>query len=308
MLNTGLGVAQLVIIAFIVLGNLAGVAAFFEFACFWFASVDFASLRSGRTGGRVGTGGGIRTGEGTRTGAGTMTAVDTWHVATVLVGGIGTLAIFSFLIRENPFFRLFEHLFIGIAAGFGLVLGVKNFLWPEGAGADARPGHRHLSRRQPLPRVRPAPPALPAAHGLRPPLLFHLLATVRVAGQAGHRLLPGHERRARLQGVLQPDSCPRWSAVSGRWWCSRTGSWRWAAAWRMPSSSSPCWRSCTTSSSPSGTRPGRLAASPLSGRWLLMVCFGAFFGSTVMARTALLVERVQFLLIDWAGALAGLVA
>ena len=38
-----------------------------------------------------------------------------------------------------------------------------------------------------------------------------------------------------------------------------------------------------------------------------MVCFGAFFGSTVMARTALLVERVQFLLIDWYGALAGLV-
>ena len=44
----------------------------------------------------------------------------------------------------------------------------------------------------------------------------------------------------------------------------------------------------------------------LCGRWLLMVCFGAFFGSTVMARTALLVERVQFLLVDWYGALAGL--
>ena len=35
------------------------------------------------------------------------------------------------------------------------------------------------------------------------------------------------------------------------------------------------------------------------GRPLLMVCFGAFFGSTVMARLALLVERVQFLLDKW---------
>ena len=35
-----------------------------------------------------------------------------------------------------------------------------------------------------------------------------------------------------------------------------------------------------------------------------MVCFGAFFGSTVMARMALLVERLQFLLIDWRGALS----
>jgi hypothetical protein len=39
-------------------------------------------------------------------------------------------------------------------------------------------------------------------------------------------------------------------------------------------------------------------AAPL-GRPLLMVCFGAFFGSTVMARLALLVERVQFIVIDW---------
>ena len=34
-------------------------------------------------------------------------------------------------------------------------------------------------------------------------------------------------------------------------------------------------------------------------RWLLMICFGAFFGSTVMARMALLVERLNFLLDDW---------
>ena len=40
----------------------------------------------------------------------------------------------------------------------------------------------------------------------------------------------------------------------------------------------------------------------VTGRWLLMICFGAFFGSTVMARLSLLVERLQFLLGDWAGA------
>jgi hypothetical protein len=35
----------------------------------------------------------------------------------------------------------------------------------------------------------------------------------------------------------------------------------------------------------------------------MMIVFGAFFGSTVMARMALLVERVQFLLQDWVAAL-----
>jgi hypothetical protein len=45
------------------------------------------------------------------------------------------------------------------------------------------------------------------------------------------------------------------------------------------------------------TRVGMGVAS--TGRWLLMICFGAFFGSTVMARMALLVERISFLLHDW---------
>ena len=54
-----------------------------------------------------------------------------WELATILTGGIATLAIFSFLIKENPVFRFFEHLYIGIAAGFGLLFGIKNFLYPE---------------------------------------------------------------------------------------------------------------------------------------------------------------------------------
>ena len=53
-----------------------------------------------------------------------------------------------------------------------------------------------------------------------------------------------------------------------------------------------------------GTLQSRMA--PL-GRPLLMICFGAFFGSTVMARLALLVERVQFIITDWVAALSNVV-
>lgn len=35
------------------------------------------------------------------------------------------------------------------------------------------------------------------------------------------------------------------------------------------------------------------------GRWLLMIAFGATFGSTVMARFSLFIDRMQFLLGDW---------
>jgi hypothetical protein len=56
--------------------------------------------------------------------------VDAPLIAT-LVGGFATVAVFSFLIKENPLYRFFEHLFIGIAAGFGIVFTIKNFLWPR---------------------------------------------------------------------------------------------------------------------------------------------------------------------------------
>ncbi len=38
-----------------------------------------------------------------------------------------------------------------------------------------------------------------------------------------------------------------------------------------------------------------LKHSAAAGRWLMMIAFGAMFGSTVMARLSLLIERVQFL-------------
>lgn len=51
----------------------------------------------------------------------------------------------------------------------------------------------------------------------------------------------------------------------------------------------------------SRTAGGLQASSGALGRWLMMGCFGAFFGSTIMARMAILVERLEFLINKWAG-------
>jgi len=37
------------------------------------------------------------------------------------------------------------------------------------------------------------------------------------------------------------------------------------------------------------------------GRWVMMVAFGASFGSTVMSRVSLFLGRAEFLLVDWLG-------
>jgi hypothetical protein len=44
-----------------------------------------------------------------------------------------------------------------------------------------------------------------------------------------------------------------------------------------------------------------LGRASLLGRWFLMIAFGAMFGNTVMARISLFIGRVRFLLADWLG-------
>jgi len=46
-----------------------------------------------------------------------------------IVGAICTLAIFSVLFKENPYYRLFEHIFIGLAAGYGVFVTWRDVLY-----------------------------------------------------------------------------------------------------------------------------------------------------------------------------------
>ena len=54
----------------------------------------------------------------------TMVVVGTW-VAALL-----TLCIYSFLYRDNPFYRFAEHLFVGISVGYFTVLTIRQGLIP----------------------------------------------------------------------------------------------------------------------------------------------------------------------------------
>ncbi|MDO8587414.1 MAG: hypothetical protein Q7T82_10270 [Armatimonadota bacterium] len=48
----------------------------------------------------------------------------------VWLGALSTLAIFSILYKENAFYRLFEHIFIGLATGQGIFMTVSQVLHP----------------------------------------------------------------------------------------------------------------------------------------------------------------------------------
>ena len=42
-----------------------------------------------------------------------------------------TLAIFSFLYKDNPFYKFAEHAFIGVSAGYGLSIGFWTIIQPN---------------------------------------------------------------------------------------------------------------------------------------------------------------------------------
>lgn len=228
------------------------------------------------------------------------------ETVTILTGGLATLAIFSFLIRENPFYRLFEHLFIGIAAGIGALFAIKNFLWPKvlmplfGLNLLVFPDGTRSADYNPALLIY----LLPIAFGL----LYYTAYSARFAWMSklviGFTL--GIGAGAAFQGVFN-EMLPQITGSFKPLVVISEGSLNVgeslsniAFVFTLLAVMYYFFFSLKEQDSP---------LRPLSkaGRWLMMVCFGAFFGSTVMARMALLVERLQFLQDDWFPALARLV-
>ena len=229
-----------------------------------------------------------------------------WGTLSVLIGGVATLAIFSFLIKENPFYRFFEHLFIGLAAGVGPVLVVRDFLWPNilepmlGMNITHYPDGTASHAYQPLYLLY----LLPMAFGS----LYYFIYSRRHAwiakivigftlGASGALAIRGFFAEAvpQIAGSFKPLLVMDGGAIDIFASFNNT---------LFVVTLVLVLNYFFFTFGKEGSIQGKVA--PL-GRPLLMVCFGAFFGSTVMARLALLVERVQFLVNDWVRALGGLV-
>lgn len=224
-----------------------------------------------------------------------------WDLASVIVGGVATLAIFSFLIRENGFYRFFEHLFIGVAAGLGPMLVVRDFLWPNIIEPMLGFSTRHYPDGTPATPYQPLYLLylVPMAFGC----LYYFIYSKRYAWLA--KLVIGFTLGASgalaIRGFFS-EAIPQVASSFKPLVVFEDG------VFSMMGSFNNILFVVTLllvlnyflfTFGREGSAQGRIA--PL-GRPLLMVCFGAFFGSTVMARLALLVERVQFIVGDWISA------
>jgi hypothetical protein len=229
---------------------------------------------------------------------------------STLLAGIATLAIFSFIIKENWFYRFFEHLFVGLAAGWGLVVSIKNFLWPVilnpmlGLDVVVYPDGTIAQERNYLYFLYLIPIAMGClyytAYSRKYSWLSKLVIGISLGASAGlafqgffNQMLPQLQSSFKPLIVFVSVSSKSISEID--WFASFNN-----FLFVFTLLSVMYYFFFTLKG------PNALSKISVSGRYLMMLCFGAYFGSTVMARMALLVERLQFLLGPWLANFKGL--
>ena len=205
-----------------------------------------------------------------------------------------TLAIYSFLYGDNPVYKLAEHIFVGVSAGYGVVI-----VYYESVLADLI---------DPLFRPQKAGLAHPNYWVIIPGVLGVMLLAkfVRkyewlsrwplafVIGLGAGVFIP-QSLQADVFVQLRETIKPLWPA--GEMANMSTGMVAWHAISNLLLAGGViCTLSYFYFSLP---HKGVLKGLSRAGIWFLMVAFGAGFGNTVMARLSLLIGRIEFLRYEW---------
>ena len=203
----------------------------------------------------------------------------------VWIAAFLTLGIFSFLYRDNPLYKLCEHLFVGISAGYYVVLTYYSTLKPN----LVTPLFFHTGEGRNI--------------GLIVPLLLGVLLFSRFFPKGDWlsrwpiAVILGVYPAIRITGFGQSDLVQQ---VNG----SILPLWNVGAADLINN-----WLLVIGLLATlvffffSKEHKGALGGTAKIGIYFLMVSFGASYGYTVMARISLLIGRVMFLLRDWLGVL-----
>lgn len=204
-----------------------------------------------------------------------------WEVTGIWLGAILTLMLYSFLYRDNPFYKFAEHLFVGMSAGYWLIYTIYNVLipnfWNELTGAsDGSPDLFMI---------------VPGFFGLF--MLARLIPKISGLSRLALAMIVGTGAGLGLVSTLQTNCL---SQVEGT---------------IVPLSGIGTAGMLDNLILVTGVvcglvyfffskaHRGITGGAANIGVTILMVAFGASFGYTVMARISLLIGQAQFLLFDW---------
>jgi hypothetical protein len=219
-----------------------------------------------------------------------------------VLGVVATLSIFTILYKENPLFRFMEHIFIGLATGYGLVLSwqaVAKPLWylPMMPGSLVKDGQGHWW----------------LVFAFLIGLLFFTIYFPKLSwmNRFAISILMGWAAGAALQafmGLIGPQIVaalkaapitvhrPETAAVGNNFY----GLSVW---WHPFSLISLIVLACVFAYFFFSVEHRRawIRKPSVVGRYFLMITLGAIFGMTVMGRFSLVIDRLNFLIESFKG-------
>jgi hypothetical protein len=200
-----------------------------------------------------------------------------------------TFAIFSFLWKDNPFYKFAEHLVVGVSAGYWVIILYRTSLVPKLV--------------EPLTRVFSGESAtvgdvlviIPMVLGL---LLFtRFVPTLAWISRITMAYILGIGSGAAIPLVLQTGVIQQVYPMMAMFLPGHTvGTWDWITNF-LVLGGVLCGLAYFFFSA---RHEGLIGGMSKVGIWTLMIGFGASFGYTVMSRISLLYGRVDFLLNSWA--------
>jgi len=216
--------------------------------------------------------------------------IGTWFAAFL------TLSLFSFLYRDNAFYKLAEAIFIGMSAAYWMVVGFWSVIVPNVFGNLVPNFVRSWS----MPGLEATEPNLIYIV----PLILGVMLLWRLSPKGGWisrwplALFIGVFAGLKMIQFIQADFLNQVRntivplvAKEGGTWDLSTSLWNIVSVFGT--------LACLTYFFFSFEHKGVVGKVARVGTWILMITFGAMFGYTVMGRITLLTGRLEFLFIDW---------
>ncbi len=222
------------------------------------------------------------------------------HDLGIWVAAALTLFIFSFLYKDNPFYKFAEHLFVGVSAGYLIILAYwtvidSNLVQPLGQAIHGTGVHADqvgmFAAQQGDYR---GWLIIPAVFGT---LLFtRLIPRIGWLSRLALALIIGVYAGIKTTGFAQGDFVAQVQAsLQPLWKAGDVAYGLNAILFTLGLIASLLFFFF------SREHKGALGVASKLGVYFLMVGFGAGYGYTVMSRISLLIGRFQFLLENWLG-------
>jgi hypothetical protein len=205
-----------------------------------------------------------------------------FSVLGIWLGAVFTFAIFSFLYKDNPFYKIAEQIFVGLSAGYWFVYTIFFILMPNLFDPLTEDFSTNWIK------------IVPAILGIM--MLMRLIPKTEwvsrfpialvigtTSGVFFLRYLKSDVLNQMTATMINPFAGGNWIVIIGQIMLV-VGTITGVVYFYF-----------------SKKHEGLFGATAKLGIYFLMISFGAAFGYTAMARISLLIGRLQFLLGDWLG-------